>query len=173
MQLTPIERALRENATAHIASLVRQIWPSAKIKPFGSFAWGFTLPTSDIDLLVLEVADHSSLRLLGEKIQDSNIAQENSIQVKDTGRIPIIKYIDRESRIIIDITFENAEEMDRLADLLSKYRREYPVFVKIAIVLKQFLGQHELNKRITGTKKIFGRIYDITLYQRHNLRRRL
>lgn len=76
MQLTPIERALRENATAHIESLVLQLWPNAKIKPFGSYAWGFTLPTSDIDLLALDVVHESPLQLLATKLQENDVAEK-------------------------------------------------------------------------------------------------
>lgn len=150
MQLTPIERALREHATARIESLVQQLWPNAKIKPIGSFSWGLTLPTSDIDIMILGVSDISSLRLLAAKIQHSDIAEKKSIRVKEKSRVPIIEFIDRESKINIDIPLENDEPM---AELINKYQQEYPVFVKIAIVLKQFLCQRDLkNPRLKVNK---------------------
>lgn len=150
MQLTSTERKIRGNVISRIESLVQQLMPTAKFQPFGSFAWGFNLPTGDIDLLILEVADPAELRLLAAKIQDGDIAEENSIEVRDNTRVPFIEFIDRESKINIDITFENIEEMTRLGELLKKYRQEYPVFPKLVIVLKQFLGQHDLNKRREG-----------------------
>lgn len=131
--------------------MVLQILPNAKIKPIGSFSWGLTLPTSDIDILISGDSNVlSSLRILAANIQDSDIAEKNSIEVKENIRIPVIKFIDRESKIHIDVPFGNYEPMSRLANLLNKYQREYPIFVKIAMVLKQFLSQRDLNDVFTG-----------------------
>lgn len=151
MQLTPTEQALHENVKARIESLVLQLWPNAKVKPFGSFAWGFNLPTGDIDILVSEVTNTSSaLRLLAAELHDNGIAAKNSIKVKENPQMPIIKYVDRESKIRIEMPFIDGEPMSRLGKLLGKYRREYPVFPKMITVLKQFLRQRDLNKRHTG-----------------------
>lgn len=150
MQLTPIERALRENVTARIESLVQQTLPNTIFKLFGSSTSGLNLPNSDIDIKVLEHGNQSSLRLMAEKIRDSNSAAENSILVIDAARIPIIRYIDRESKIKIDLPFPSSDPKLRFDELLRKYRREYPVFAKIVIVMKQFLRQRDLNTKLTG-----------------------
>lgn len=92
----------------------------------------------------------SSLRLLAEKLAENGIAERNSITVKEDLEMPIVKYVDRESKIKIEMPFINGEPMSRLGKLLGKYRREYPAFVKLITVLKQFLRQRNLNKRRTG-----------------------
>lgn len=150
MQLTPTEQALHGNVVFRIESLVLQLWPHAIFKPFGSYAWGFNLPTGDIDILVSDVTNTSSLQLLAAKLQENGIAEKNSIKVKENQQMPIIKYIDRDSKIRIEMPFINGEAMARLGKLLGKYRREYPVFAKMITVLKQFLRQRSLNKRHTG-----------------------
>lgn len=152
MQLTPTERALRENVISRIESLVLQLWPNAKTKLIGSFSYGLTLPTSDIDIMILGVPKESSLRLLATKIHDNKIAEQNSIVVRDNLRVPLIEFIDRESRIDIDMPLHNEQTL-QVAGLLNKYQLEYPVFVKIIIVLKQFLCQRNLNDVFTGEYK--------------------
>lgn len=149
MQPTPIERTMREKVISRIESLVLQIWPSAHIKVIGSFSYGLTLPTSDIDLMILGVSDESPLKLLASKLLDSGIAETNSIQVRDNLRVPIIEFIDRESKINIDIPFHNEPTL-QVAGLLNEYKQQYPVFVKMILVLKQFLFQRDLNDVFTG-----------------------
>lgn len=153
LQLTPTERAVRENVFDRIRSLVWQLWPNTQIKLYGSFSYGLTLPTGDIDIMILENGNKSSIRSLAEKIQGSDLTDRDSIQVKDDLRIPIIEFIERESKINIDMPFLNEPTL-RVAALLNKYKEEYPVFVKLVIVLKQFLTQRGLNDVFTGKKKL-------------------
>lgn len=156
LQLTPKERAVRENVIARIRSLILELWPNTNIKLYGSFSYGLTLPTGDIDIMILENGNKSSIRSLATKIQGSDLAETDSIQVKDDLRIPIIEFIERESKINIDMTFLNEPTL-RVAALLNKYKEEYPVFVKLVIVLKQFLTQRGLNDVFTGRKRTFHR----------------
>lgn len=158
MQLTPTERAVRENVVSRIKSIVQQLWPNTRLKNYGSFSYGLTLPTGDIDIMILENGNKSLIRSLAAQIRSSNIAQANSIQVKDDLRIPIIEFIERESKINIDMPFLNEPTL-KVAALLNKYKDEYPVFVKLVIVLKQFLGQRGLNDVFIGEKnKLFIKI---------------
>lgn len=159
MQLTPSEYSLRENVIARVNSLVLEIWPNVKTKVIGSYSYGLVLPTSDIDIMILENSDEvseshgsfSRLRLLASKINDSNIAETNSIQVRDNLRIPIIEFTDRRSKIDIDIPFYNEATL-QVAELLNKYKNEYPAFAKMILVLKQFLYQRNLNDVFNGKR---------------------
>lgn len=143
---------MRENVVSRIKSIVQQLWPNARLKNYGSFSYGLTLPTGDIDIMILENGNKSLIRSLAAQIRSSNIAQANSIQVKDDLRIPIIEFIERESKINIDMPFLNEPTL-KVAALLNGYKDEYPVFVKLVIVLKQFLGQRGLNDVFIGEKK--------------------
>lgn len=48
------ETQARREAVERVSGLVRSLWPTADPRVFGSFAIGMFLPTSDIDLVVLD-----------------------------------------------------------------------------------------------------------------------
>lgn len=149
MQSTPTERAVRENAIARIKSLVQQLWPNANIKLFGGFSSGLALPTSDIDIMILEASNQSAIQLLATKIEESEIAANVSIRVVANASVPLIEFVDRESGINIDLPFPNEQSLQEVR-LLNEYRSKYPAFVKLGILLKQFLNQRDLNNGRTG-----------------------
>jgi non-canonical poly(A) RNA polymerase PAPD5/7 len=54
VQPTPEEAAARRSAVAAVTEVVRSIWPAARCEVFGSYATGLYVPTSDIDLVILD-----------------------------------------------------------------------------------------------------------------------
>lgn len=149
MQPTPIERTLRMNVRARIESVTQEVWPEAHLEVFGSFISGLALPNSDIDLMIIGASGESMQQLLAEKILASGIAEPNSLRVRDNIRIPIIEFIDAESKIAIDMPFHNAPTL-KVAPLFNAFQRKYPVLWKLMFVLKQFIKQRDLNDVFQG-----------------------
>ena len=54
LQPTKEEGAARAAATARVAGVITAIWPDAVVEAFGSYATGLYLPTSDMDLVVID-----------------------------------------------------------------------------------------------------------------------
>lgn len=150
MQLTQSERAARENAKAAIQSVVHDLWPNAEVREFGSAASGLALPNSDIDMMVIGVSDETLLRMLEAKLLASNIAEPNSIQARDNVRVPIIEFVERQSKINVDMPFFHGPSSLMVAEMLNEYQRKYPVLAKLLFVLKQYLKQRQLNDVFTG-----------------------
>lgn len=151
MRLTRTERELRRRVVDRIESSVHQSWPRAKVKLFGSTVSGLNLPTSDIDLAVID--GPTRLQLLAAQMSANNISEPNSIQLKESLKIPIIRFIERESKINIDMNL-CCGISDGEIILMSEYKQKYPEFLKLMFVLKQLMREHGLNDKATGLDQI-------------------
>ncbi|KAI8128202.1 hypothetical protein FF38_03866 [Lucilia cuprina] len=146
---TPTEHAIRNEVVHRIEAVVHSIWPSALVEIFGSFRTGLFLPTSDIDLVVLGLWDKMPLRTLETELIARGIAEPHSVRVLDKASVPIIKLTDRETQVKVDISF-NMQSGVQSAELIKKYKQEFPLLAKLVLVLKQFLLQRDLNEVFTG-----------------------
>lgn len=146
---TPTEHALRVEVVSRIEEVVLSMWPNAHVEVFGSFRTGLYLPTSDIDLVVIGRWEKLPLRSLESVLLSRNIAEPLSVRVLDKASVPIIKLTDRESQVKVDISF-NMQSGVQSAELIKKYKKEYPVLSMLVLVLKQFLLQRDLNEVFTG-----------------------
>lgn len=153
MQLTLIERALRMRVIDRINSTVQQVWSNAEAQIIGSNVLGLALPNSDIDLMIVGASGTSPIHMLAEKLLASDIVEPGSIQLRDNLRIPIIEFIDRESKLNIDMPFHDAATLKKAA-LIKEYQRKYPVLIKLILVLKQYLKLHDVNDVFTGLNRI-------------------
>lgn len=67
---TSEEQASRDAVVQRVSEVIKYIWPHCSVKVFGSFGTGLYLPTSDIDVVILnsKVKLHkwASLLLLGQ-----------------------------------------------------------------------------------------------------------
>ncbi|XP_067639501.1 non-canonical poly(A) RNA polymerase protein Trf4-1-like isoform X2 [Eurosta solidaginis] len=146
---TPTEHAIRNEVVQRIEAVVHSIWPKAIVEIFGSFRTGLFLPTSDIDLVVLGLWEKAPLRTLETELIARGIAEPHSVRVLDKASVPIIKLTDRESQVKVDISF-NMQSGVQSAELIKKFKQDYPVLAKLVLVLKQFLLQRDLNEVFTG-----------------------
>ncbi|XP_030378525.1 non-canonical poly(A) RNA polymerase protein Trf4-1 isoform X2 [Scaptodrosophila lebanonensis] len=149
VQPTPLEHFIRNEVVKRIESVVHTIWPQAAVEIFGSFRTGLFLPTSDIDLVVLGLWDKLPLRTLEYELVSRGIAEACTVRVLDKASVPIIKLTDRETQVKVDISF-NMQSGVQSAELIKKFKQEYPVLGKLVLVLKQFLLQRDLNEVFTG-----------------------
>ncbi|KAG8190973.1 hypothetical protein JTE90_010833 [Oedothorax gibbosus] len=148
MSPTRAEHNIRLEVVQRITKIITGIWPKAKVEVYGSFRTGLYLPTSDIDLVVIEKKD-ISFRVLEQALLDNNIAKEDSIKVLDKASVPIVKLTDAKTDIKIDISF-NMNNGVKSANLIKDFMHTYPVLSKLVLVLKQFLLQRDLNEVFMG-----------------------
>lgn len=146
--------------------MVQRLWPNAQLKLFGSFLSGLALANSDIDMMVVGATGQSPMKLLASELQINGIPEPNTIHIRNVP-VPIILFIDRESKINIDIPFASDPAL-RVATIYSKYQSKYPVLVKIILVLKQYLKQLDLNYKSTGGISSYAlTVMCISYLQRH------
>jgi len=150
MKPNSIEISLRENVLQRLEEVISKIWQSAKIKLFGSYETKLYLPTSDIDCSIMgQFRIPDDLYTLSSTLGEADLASPFDIKVISTAKVPIVKYNDRLTGIAVDISFncENGIENSQNVKYLLK---EYEVLEPLALVLKYFLSQKQLNETYTG-----------------------
>ncbi|XP_069074796.1 terminal nucleotidyltransferase 4B [Pleurodeles waltl] len=149
MSPRPEEEKMRLEVVNRIEHVVKELWPSAEVKIFGSFKTGLYLPTSDIDLVVFGRWETLPLWTLEEALKKHKVADENSVKVLDKATVPIIKLTDSFTEVKVDISF-NVQNGVKAAQLIGEFIKKYPVLPYLVLVLKQFLLQRDLNEVFTG-----------------------
>ncbi|KAK9907979.1 hypothetical protein WJX75_000974 [Coccomyxa subellipsoidea] len=144
------ELASRQAALGRVTDAVQSIWPSASVQVFGSFVTGLYLPSSDMDIVVMDsqCGDiRPALKAVATSLVRKNMAK--NIQIIAKAKVPIIKFEDVESGINFDISFDAAngpEAADYVKDLMQKL----PPMRPLVLILKVFLHQRELNEVYQG-----------------------
>lgn len=143
---TDIEKSLREATLTNLKASILRILPNAKVNVFGSFATGLYLPSSDMDIVVSDrsICLPKILYELRTQFYKDNIAK--SVEVIESAKIPIIKFVDENTGFKVDISF-NMENGVIAAAMVNSFLSD-PVHGRtvkaLMLVLKQFLVQRYL-----------------------------
>ena len=144
------EDILRRKAFHKISSAVTDIWPSATLEVFGSFATDLYLPTSDIDAVILNSGCNNiqtALRALAKSLSRKKLAE--NIVILSKARVPIVKFEEMESGYKFDISFDVANG-PQAAGYVSRLMDSLPPMRHLVLVLKVFLQQRDLNEVYSG-----------------------
>ncbi|KAJ3704269.1 hypothetical protein LUZ61_007974 [Rhynchospora tenuis] len=147
---TPEEEESRTVAVQRVSDVIKHIWPDCKVEVFGSFRTGLYLPNSDIDIVILESQVKSpqiGLKALAKALTQQNIASK--MQVIAKARVPIVKFVERNSKIAFDISFD-LDGGPKAADFIKNAVRQLPPLRPLSLILKVFLQQRELNEVFSG-----------------------
>ncbi|XP_068665273.1 uncharacterized protein [Aristolochia californica] len=147
---TQEEQASRVAAVQCVTELIKYIWPHCRVEVFGSFKTGLYLPTSDIDVVILDSKVSSpqiGLRAISKGLKQRNIGKK--IQVIATARVPIIKFLERESGVAFDISFD-VTNGPKAAEFIKDVITKIPPLRPLCLILKVFLQQRELNEVYSG-----------------------
>ncbi|CAG9460115.1 unnamed protein product [Pedinophyceae sp. YPF-701] len=150
--LTPLDDEVRcrEEAVERVAAAVQSIWPTSRCEVFGSFAAGLFLPTSDIDLVVLESGCgnvQSALQALANLLSRQGLAR--ATQVIGRAKVPIVKFTEVRSGFNFDVSFDAANGPEA-ASIVRGVMTQLPMMRPLTLTLKIFLQQRELNEVYTG-----------------------
>ncbi|VDM43130.1 unnamed protein product [Toxocara canis] len=163
---SPLEKALRYRVFERVRAVIERVWPSAKVAVFGSLFTGLFLPTSDIDVVVeVEPLDEPPLWKTAEALKASGIAE--TINVLDKAFVPIVKMVDKDTKIFLDISFNTVQGV-RAANYIEQMKSRYPVLEPLVLVLKQFLMQRQLNQVFTGGLSSYGLILMLISFLQSN-----
>ncbi|RPA98063.1 hypothetical protein L873DRAFT_1688927, partial [Choiromyces venosus 120613-1] len=153
------EHAVRRDVVHRVRTIVTKVWPDTDVRVFGSFAAELYLPTSDIDLVVISssfaeiniprYSEKASLYKLRQALVHSNIAKTGSLVVIANAKVPIIKFVDHETDINIDISFENSSGLVANETFIN-WKAQYPAMPILLTVIKQFLAMRGLNEVYLG-----------------------
>lgn len=131
---------------------------SGRICCFGSFPAGLYLPTADMDLVYVSDLHcgggppviscvKGGLYKVAKKLENNGIAADIVVIAK--ARVPIIKFVDKETGIQVDISFENLSGVYAQA-IFQQWKAHYPDMVYLVALVKQFLVMRGLNEVNTG-----------------------
>eukprot|EP00850_Spirogloea_muscicola_P003014 SM000012S25276 [mRNA] locus=s12:8031:13418:- [translate_table: standard] len=140
----------REAAVRRVTAVIKSIWPKCQVKMFGSFATNLYLPTSDCDMVVLNAkcsSPQQGLRALSNALMRQSMAKR--MQVIAKARVPIIKFVEKESQIHFDVSFDVANGPDA-ASFIKEALADMPPLKPLSLVIKIFLQQRELNEVYSG-----------------------
>lgn len=147
---TSEEQTARTAAVARVSEVIKSIWPSCQVKVFGSFETGLYLPSSDVDVVILNSdvqVPQNGLQALAKALSQRSIGHK--MQVIGKARVPIVKFIEKESNVAFDISFDvqNGPEAAKfIKDAIAKISPLKP----LCLILKIFLQQRELNEVYSG-----------------------
>jgi len=146
---TAEERVQREAAVERLRSFVKGRWGGACVNIYGSHVTGLSLFTSDVDTVVMGMGEARPIFALGDALHRQPCVLD--LQVISTAKVPIVKYIDAESHIAIDISFDEASGVEN-SRIMGDFARLFPAMPPLVIVLKYMLKQRKLDEVYTGGK---------------------
>jgi non-canonical poly(A) RNA polymerase PAPD5/7 len=149
MEPTDIEQAMRDDVVRRIRNIVTDLWPSAKLETFGSYNTGLYLPDGDIDMVIFGQWEQPPLWILRNKLLEQGITREENISVIEKAVVPIIKLIDSQTLVHIDISF-NTSNGQEAAGLVKSYLGQFPLLKQLVMLLKYILNHRGLNEVWTG-----------------------
>ena len=164
LQPTAQERRKRQDAIARVKEVIVSLWPSARVEVFGSYETGLYLPTSDIDMVVLNsncTNVTAGLRLLANKASAAGIAK--NLLVLSKAKIPIVKFEDAETNFKFDISFD-VDGGPQAVIFIKDMIRAQPLIRPLVYILKIFLQQRELNEVYSGGIGSYGLIIMVNVF---------
>ncbi len=141
------EAQRRMGLVDRLSAAVKQLYPRAQVKVFGSFATGLYLPKSDVDLQVF-FPERNELDMM-KRISNALVGTCTSIEQIKSAKVPIIKLQDKATLINVDISFNRSNGI-YCVKLVQGLLRKYPELRPLLIVLKCFLKCRGLNEPYTG-----------------------
>ncbi|MCO5596595.1 hypothetical protein L7F22_050661 [Adiantum nelumboides] len=147
---TSEDHHLRTEAVQRVSDVIKSVWKKCQVNVFGSFATGLYLPTSDIDMVILDSGCYdiqSGLKAIANSLARAEVSK--NVQIIGKARVPIIKFVEVESNVSFDVSFD-LENGPEAAVFIKDALNSIPPLRPLCFVLKTFLQQRELNEVYTG-----------------------
>ena len=150
------EEVIREDLIERLRNTVKKTYPNCDVHCFGSFAAGLYLPNADMDVVVTSRSycnsgekvlcqNNKNLRKFGDFVKNSGLAKHASVEVIVGAKVPLVKFVDRNTLIRVDMSFENDTGLVAI-DTFHDWKRQYPAMPVLVTILKQFLMMRGLNE---------------------------
>lgn len=141
----------RNKVVNRLKKCIKTFWPDTEAHVFGSCATDLYLPGSDIDMVVVSTSgnyeERSKLYQLSSHLRSQQLAR--NMEVISKAKVPIIKFVDPESGIHIDISFERTNGI-LAAKKIRLWLEATPGLREIVLIVKQFLRSRKLNNVHVG-----------------------
>lgn len=145
------EIVIRNTVINNLKVKISEFWPATQAHVFGSCATDLYLPGSDIDMVVIsntgDYEQRSRLYQLSSFLRTNKLAK--NIEVIATAKVPIIKFVDANYNIHVDISFERTNGLDA-ARRIRRWLDSTPGLRELVLIIKQFLRSRKLNNVHVG-----------------------
>lgn len=159
-RLVPYERGTRDVLLSRLQLLIStQVDPSLTAVVFGSSASGTATKGSDMDVAIMTRGGGTMeptkavLRRMERAIRASQ--QFINIQPILRARVPIIKVVDRQTGLHVDLAFGQASTQHK-SNLMAAYSRADPRVAPLLTFVKAWASSHDLNDAARHTLNSFG-----------------
>jgi DNA polymerase sigma len=109
----------RNGITKHLTKVLTNKFRGSKVTTFGSFESGLSLINGDIDLC-LQFNGEKPKKVLKKIARMLNEDGMDNVKLITTAKVPIVKFIDRQSKIPVDISINNSLAVHN-TELLRRY----------------------------------------------------
>ncbi|KAJ3012784.1 hypothetical protein HKX48_006089 [Thoreauomyces humboldtii] len=170
---TQEEMDARYAVVDRFSAAVRAIRKRASVNVFGSLATGLLLPTSDMDLVIVEgdVKEDATKQVSVDGLSDfkhafRRFAHHSApfVFIK-RARVPLLQFKDSRSGYPIDLCY-NQFSGARGLDYMNKWLDELPPLKPLVLVLKQFFYVRDLNSGGNGSVSGWGLVCWLTGFLR-------
>ena len=147
ISLTEEELASRSTVMNEIQVIINDVFPNTPLQHFGSQLSKTLTPSSDLDLVIMNIDVKDPLSVLAQHIKAANIVAY--LEIIASAKVPIVKFDHRDTGISVDILVNNDDGLTT-GKLIQRLSREFPPLRPLIIILKMFLSQRKLNDTYTG-----------------------
>ncbi|EDO16913.1 hypothetical protein Kpol_1020p21 [Vanderwaltozyma polyspora DSM 70294] len=145
------EIEIRNVTISKIRNSLKELWSDSDLHVFGSYATDLYLPSSDIDCVVNsengDKENRNDLYSLATHFKRNGLAIQ--VEVIAKARVPIIKFVEPNSKLHIDISFERLNGLE-VAKIIREWLDDTPGLRELVLIVKQFLAARRLNNVHTG-----------------------
>ena len=149
MAPTEAEIAARNKIVGQLVSIVKGRWPSCELQVFGSFSSGLFIPSSDIDMVLFNSGSSpvDALNELARALRRTALYRD--IVVISKARIPIIKFSDASTMLMLNVAVDVRDGIASSA-FVKELCVSHPCIKPLVIVLKTFLKARDLHDTYHG-----------------------
>jgi len=127
----------------------RELWPSCKVRVFGSFFTGLSLPNGDVDVAILDVpcTPGTAMKILADYMLSKG--EVSWLEIIESAKVPVMKIRSQASGLRADVVFNQHDGLTSskfVRDRLKEFSHMKPLLV----FLKYFLMQRGLHETYTG-----------------------
>lgn len=145
------EIVTRNSVISTLKTKISEFWPATQAHVFGSCATDLYLPGSDIDMVIIsstgDYEQRQRLYQLSSFLRTNKLAK--NIEVIATAKVPIIKFVDAQHNIHVDLSFERTNGLDA-ARRIRRWLDSTPGLRELVLIVKQFLRSRKLNNVHVG-----------------------
>eukprot|EP00927_Polykrikos_kofoidii_P045647 TRINITY_DN39679_c0_g2_i1.p1 TRINITY_DN39679_c0_g2~~TRINITY_DN39679_c0_g2_i1.p1 ORF type:complete len:493 (-),score=97.32 TRINITY_DN39679_c0_g2_i1:78-1556(-) len=149
MKHTPKEKHARRDWVQTVTTACKAMWPDCKVRVFGSFYTGLSLPNADVDVAVLGVPCKpvTGMKMLAEHMLAKG--KISWLELIESAKVPVAKVRSQESGLRADVVFNMSDGIET-SEFIRQRMKEYPPLKPLLIFLKYFLLQRGLHETYTG-----------------------